>query len=436
MTQAFLTLGRTLLASDVRTTSGQALLRSAKVLREHAICTCSTSAPKMAIKSLEGLLFPARFPGSGEHHDPCCPSYETPGAHIARQKMLHGLSAIIEHDGEVWVNLGVPLTQGNPSATSPVRHMGRGGGKRAAEVASTSLSAFMLYLLDRGGLTSQTPSAQPRHWSSGCKAIESTLPSIWVRGEPAHRMLLLPRYSNQRRIDQLLDEMRHGWTTYPKQHKLILGNVERVVELPGDRVSITLEYCSSQVHMHKSRWDAAIRFSSSSNAGNVVGSLKSPTRENQLLFLAVIEPAEANEVVAATAALAVTTPAYIPVASAPELTVANMLLDVVARIEKPVRARVECSPYVPDFVAEFTDCPLLFMEVAGRYDVKYLEHLVVKLLAYGAQGLSLWVWFVGLEALPPFTPQPLESVLDRADVAMRRARCRMDTRSKLLGKLE
>lgn len=427
MTQFFEILGRTLQASELRTPLGQTLLQDARLLREHAICTCSTSMPRMAIKSLHKACFLARFPSTGEQHDPCCPSYDVASTAAERGRALAGVRAIREEGEQAWISLDVPLTRAEASAAIPGegRRNSNGNGTKCA---STSLTGLGYYLLERSGLTSNAGTSLG-HWNAGSWGIAANLSDIWVNGHQGNRAVILPRLANQVLVGQRLTEMREDWAQGLKRFRLVFGHVLRVRDLPDGRVAIRLEYASFDIRMEKGRWQAAVQHSASRNAGRSVEELPMPARESRLLFLGVIAPAGVDEVVALTASLIVTTPTFLPVASGPELMAANLLAAEADRIDKPVRARQECPPYVPDFVAQLRGEHVLFLEVAGGDDIDYLEGLIAKLHAYRALGLPVWVWFVTLESLPPFVPQSYESVLDRSDVLLQRARARDESRA-------
>lgn len=414
-------------AVDLRSAKGQKALQLAKLHKLAVACQCdATCVLPMAVKQRgEGRYFLARFPDTAQDHETWCASYETPSEAVSRRTSLKGVAAIVEEGGQFHVNLREPLGEAKPTEETAGAFPPHGHGKGEYQSA-TSLAALSLFLLEQGGLIAQRLGDEIANWSGAAARIaDKVLPKTVIRGQLATSVLLLPRLRNSETIKQMVIDLRTAWSRTNKPYRLVFGRILGVRDHDDDHVAVRLEYTRFEVIMLKTSWQAWIARSVSANAGAAVNSLHDPDGDTRLLFMALVKPGKKfNQLSALTAALVVTNRTFMHVASQPELAVANRLFAGSGHIDKPMRPRLDCLPYVPDFVLSRQDEPTLFMEVAGLNDVQYLEHLKVKINAYAKKGLSIWVWFVDAELMPPFIAQTLTSVLARLDALLDDARLR------------
>lgn len=345
----------------------------------------------------------ARYPLTGEEHSRDCRFY----AHTANKSGLAGYEkGVIEEgpNGTTKIRLGIGLSRRDPpTLDSPA---GRSvHGKTNAQPSMTLLG--LLHLL--------WTEARLNVWWPAMKDKRSLSRIGWWINEAAQHIVV---------ANKTLDSVLLRAASMPKCAAAIL-NEQRVTQAIEDkgRLIVIAPLPNWKADLD---WAAAGRLRLAGYHGMPHMILKNPLRDsvekrfahalatwrrgNRVMVIAQIEPWEGQNGIFATVvnlALMPVTQDWLPVDSAYEHIIADLLTDAGRAFIKPLRFDADTDTVFPDFILTdtATDVP---MEVFGRTDEAYKTRKAVK-ERYYAETFGIdgwWCWNAATDpnqvAIPPF----------------------------------
>ena len=391
----------------------QRLLQVAHTLRKPIACLCRPAHDDMrrlAVRQLGGDASPtfilAKYPESGNQHDPACRFFEPSAATTGRSEYDAGV--ITTHDdGTLSIVLEHALDPGAP-ATAALPTSETNGGVTVRRPAIT-LRGLLDVLWERAEYDRWSPAFEgKRTWYTFAAAIERAAAGIKVR-----RRILVERLCifGSKPHGDFVAKMQARWRAAFAANGtlLLIAPLTQLAEVDLGKSGAVLTLESSR-DFRAFVWarEALIVRLRNSFARELAGLRDDTARVVCLLHIKPESPRDDRDVIRGEAidgAIVRTTATLIPVASALEARVADRLCEQKRAFRKPLR--YDGQGMFPDFELLDTAAPTP-MEVFGLDDAVYAHRRDEKLAALRKiYGPNYWAWDATLhpQDMPAF-PMP------------------------------
>lgn len=384
------------------TPGGQAVLaRGHRNQQQHRLrCACHAAQarqPELVVRLLHKRYYIARMPETGHLHDRYrCPMFSEDPSHSGRSEY----EGALRYRGEVVdVKVAFPLGAAAPRPGKPVvPRLGELGRTRRG---SMGLAGLLSLLWTQAGLNSWTPG--------------TVLP--WVRVQSKLLEASADIFLGKRRLrDHLFVQAGAGEHFLPKpsveqadwhDYKLVLFKVSSTIKTPNG--GAYFKSTSGDAILVKQDVLATIKRSYARPMQYLeaeAGHLQSGRLGVVCLALAhwkVVRGAPCLSVL--QAALLMTNWRSIPVESAYELEIADLLVAQERRFTKPMRFDAAAEVVFPDFVLSDAGADAIPMEVYGvSGNADYEARKLQKRALYQASGKPFWEW-TPPDPIPPLLPK-------------------------------
>lgn len=391
----------------------QRLLQTAHTLHKPILCLCrpvDNDRRRLSVRQLGKEASPtfilAKYPDSGDQHDPACRFFEPSEATTGRSEYEAGV--ITTHDdGTISILLEHALDPGVPGAPQPPIAEANGG--IAVRRAAITLRGLLDALWERAEYDRWSPAFEGRRtWYTFAAAIERAAGGIKVR-----RLVLATRlciFGNRPHRDFVLKTQARWQAAFEAGGTLLLiAPLTQLaeVELGKTGAAISLESSRDFRAFVWAREALIVRLRTSFGR-ELAGLRDENARVVCLLHIKPETPRNANDLIRGEVidgAIVRTTTTLIPVASGLEARVADRLCEQQRAFRKPLR--YDGQGMFPDFELLDTAAPTP-MEVFGLDDAAYVQRREEKLVALRRiYGSNYWAWDATLHPkdMPAF-PMP------------------------------
>lgn len=378
---------------------------------ERPKCLCVGNTPELYIAK-RAYYYLAKMPGTGHHHHPDCPFYETVVADSGRSGYE---GAFVEDDGNVSVKLAFSLVKHrSPKARALATEPSE---KPKTKVRNaTGLLGLLHFLWERSKNNMWFPvvqgkEVQSRNWRQVAYHLNRAVATMRSGKRPlADSLYIVPAFDTRQAVAlgaawsaAMEDVVRSGSedaarSNAPQNFKLLIAELGSVSQTAHGYAMI-FRQTGNRVFLSNDGHAKMLR----SYAG-AVSSLGEPNSRSVAIVL--VGASQKGYFTAVDVALMRTNAAYVPIDSSYEITVADRLIESKRRFEKPLR--YDCAELtLPDFILLDADVPRIPMEVYGMtghpdYDRRHKQ----KQEQYQSSGRPVWEWEPANQKDLPIFPPP------------------------------
>lgn len=322
-------------------------------------CLCVPEAPpRLVLRCRSGRYHLAAWPERGHDHRPTCPWYRPEPALSGRAEYTG--SGIVTTDAGTSLRLAAPLVT-RSTDSGPRRHAVPDADRYDSRTRRRSLSllAVVHCLWEQARLSVWSPHDGRRTWATCHDRLVAETRDCTINGGPLENSLyVVPQFEPHAAIDntdawdRFVGQLGQQGTV--RRRGLVLGEVRRISPTEHG-VCVRLAHQLEPIFATRGLMERARRAYRSA--------LTETSQQRHRIALLLVDRSPTGWTVAVDMAFMLTSAAFLPCDSAPEVRMANALVAAGRTLTKPLRYDRNDSVF-PDFVLLDTT-PMTFIEVWG-----------------------------------------------------------------------